>query len=110
MVKIADFGRAMFLKEEQKAKGRPSKIGTIRYTAPEVARAQLKKDNSKKDLTTAIDVNQFEKFIDLRLFTKPYFRFGRWAPHCTSCWRENTLITSTTCLLFCGSSRIMAFI
>ncbi|KAH9401456.1 hypothetical protein TYRP_016843, partial [Tyrophagus putrescentiae] len=39
-VKITDFGKAMYLKEEQEeeAKGRRCKINAIRYTAPEKAR------------------------------------------------------------------------
>ncbi len=47
----------MYLEEELQEKGRPSKNGTICYTAPEVARARLKDDNSKKELSTSINVS-----------------------------------------------------
>ncbi|KAH9408500.1 hypothetical protein TYRP_012176 [Tyrophagus putrescentiae] len=58
-VKITDFGKAMYLKEEQEeeAKGRRCKINAIRYTAPEKARARLNGGNSKQEkLSTALDI------------------------------------------------------
>ncbi|KAH9398901.1 hypothetical protein TYRP_018286 [Tyrophagus putrescentiae] len=57
-VKIADFGKAMYLKEEQEeAQGRQGKTSAIRYTAPEKARARLDGGNSKQDeLSTALDI------------------------------------------------------
>ncbi|XP_017492479.1 PREDICTED: spindle assembly checkpoint kinase-like, partial [Rhagoletis zephyria] len=55
-VKIADFGKAMYLEEELQEEGKPNKNGTILYTAPEMARARLRDDNSKKELSTSIDI------------------------------------------------------
>ena len=56
-MKIADFGKAMYLEEELQEEGKPNKNGTILYTAPEMARARLRDDNSKKELSTSIDVS-----------------------------------------------------
>ncbi|KAH9389193.1 hypothetical protein TYRP_008547, partial [Tyrophagus putrescentiae] len=45
-VKITDFGKALYLKEEQEeAKEKRNKISAIRYTAPEKARARLNGGN-----------------------------------------------------------------